>query len=129
MTVGTRVATGRELAIAAARAAASKQATDIVVLDVSDIIFITGYFVISSASSERQIRMVIEEVEKACRDLGERPTRREGEDDSGWWLLDYIDAVIHVFGTEQREYYDLERLWKDAPVVDWQDTSDRASSG
>ena len=60
--------------------------------------------------------------------MGEKPIRREGEDEAGWWLLDYVDVVVHVFGEEERAYYDLERLWRDAPRLDWQEP-DAASSG
>lgn len=115
------VPTGREMAISAARAAAAKQATDIVVLDVHEVIVITDVFVICTASTQRQVKSVIEAVEEALRELGEKPVRREGEPEGGWWLLDYIDLVVHVFGEEEREYYDLERLWKDAPRVEWQE--------
>jgi ribosome-associated protein len=118
----------RDVAIAAARAANDKQATDIVVLDVSDIIVITDLFLICTASTRRQIRSVIEGIEEALRGLGVKPMRREGETDAGWWLLDYIDVVVHVFGEEEREYYDLERLWSDAPRVEWE-TSDAAATG
>ena len=109
------------MAIAVARAAADKQATDIVVLDVHRTIVITDLFVICSAGSQRQIRTVIETIEEAVRRLGEKPVRREGEQDAGWWLLDYIDVVVHVFGEEERAYYDLERLWRDAPRIDWRE--------
>jgi ribosome-associated protein len=118
----------REVAGRAARAAAAKQATDIVALDVHELIVITDYFVICTASSNRQVKTVIEGIEDTIRELGEKPTRREGEDEAGWWLLDYIDVVVHVFGEEEREYYDLERLWRDAPRLDWQEP-DAASSG
>jgi ribosome-associated protein len=118
----------REVAARAARAAAAKQATDIVALDVHELIVITDYFVICTASSNRQVKTVIEGIEDSIRELGERPTRREGEDEAGWWLLDYIDVVVHVFGEEEREYYDLERLWRDAPRLEWQEP-DAASSG
>ena len=117
----------RNMAVAAARAAADKQAADIVVLDVHETIVITDLFVICSAGSERQIRTVIEAVEEALRGIGEKPVRREGEQDGGWWLLDYIDVVVHVFGEEERRYYDLERLWRDAPRIDWEAT-DAATS-
>ena len=116
----------RDVAIAAARPAADKQATDIVVLDVSKIIVITDHFVICSAGTQRQIRSVIDAVEASLRDLGVKPMRREGEAEAGWWLLDYVDVVVHVFGEEERAYYDLERLWSDAPQVEWQ-PSDAAS--
>ena len=116
------------MAARAARAAAGKQATDIAVLDVHELIVITDYFVICSASSNRQVKTVIEAIEDSIRELGEKPIRREGEDEAGWWLLDYVDVVVHVFGEEERAYYDLERLGRDAPRLDWQEP-DAASSG
>lgn len=119
---------GRQVAVTAARAAAAKQATDIVVLDVHELIVITDYFVICSASTKRQVKTVIEEIERAVRELGEKPIRREGEEDGGWWLLDYFDVVVHVFGDEERAYYDLERLWRDAPRLEWRE-AEAASSG
>ena len=118
----------REIAARAARAALAKQATDVVVLDVHELIVITDFFVICTASSNRQVKTVIESIEDSIRELGEKPVRREGEDEAGWWLLDYIDVVVHVFGEEERAYYDLERLWRDAPKLEWQDP-DAASSG
>ena len=118
----------REVAARAARAAGAKQATDIVVLDVHELIVITDFFVICTASSNRQVKTVIEGIEDAIRELGEKPVRREGEDEAGWWLLDYVDVVVHVFGEDERAYYDLERLWRDAPRLDWQER-DAASSG
>ena len=93
----------REVAARAARAAAAKQATDIVVLDVHELIVITDYFVICTASSNRQVKTVIEAIEDSIRELGEKPIRREGEDEAGWWLLDYVDVVVHVFGEEERD--------------------------
>jgi ribosome-associated protein len=137
LTAGGGTATGsaqrsappsREVAARAARAALAKQATDIVVLDIHELIVITDYFVICTASSNRQVKTVIEAIEDSIRELGEKPTRREGEDEAGWWLLDYIDVVVHVFGEEEREYYDLERLWRDAPTLEWQEP-DAVSSG
>jgi ribosome-associated protein len=121
----------REMAIGAARAAASKQAADIVILDVRDVIVITDYFVIATGGTQRQVRTIVDAVEKALRDRGERPIRREGEAEGRWVLLDYVDVVVHVFGEEERDFYDLERLWRDAPTVDWQEAkrSDAVSSG
>ena len=118
----------KEVAVAAARAAAAKQGTDIAILDVHELIVITDFFVIASGSSDRQVRTIVDEVEKAVRERGVRPVRREGETENRWVLLDYVDVVVHVFADEEREYYDLERLWRDAPRVTWQD-SDAASSG
>jgi ribosome-associated protein len=119
----------RATAVTAAQAAAAKQGSDIVILDVRELIVITDYFVIASGSSERQVRTLVEEVEKAIREgLQRKPVRREGEDGWQWVLLDYVDVVVHIFNEEQREYYDLERLWRDAPRLEWAET-DAVSSG
>jgi ribosome-associated protein len=122
-----RQASSRDLAVAAARAAADKQGERVVVLDVRELIVITDYFVITSGASQRQVRTIVEEIEKALRDLGRKPVRREGVEDWRWVLLDYFDVVIHVFADEEREYYDLERLWRDAPRLALDDVG--AASG
>jgi ribosome-associated protein len=118
----------RDVAIAAARAAAGKQATDVVILDVHEVIVITDFFVIATGTSDRQVKTIVDEVEKALREQGVKPVRREGETEGRWVLLDYIDIVVHVFAEEERDYYSLERLWSDASRVDWEE-SDAASSG
>jgi len=110
----------RELASRAARAAASKQADSVVVLDVRDLITITDYFVIGSGNSERQVKTIAEEVERALKAEGARPVRREGESGARWVLLDFIDFVVHVFEEQEREFYRLENLWVDAPRVEWE---------
>jgi ribosome-associated protein len=122
-----RQASSRDLAVVAARAAADKQGERVVVLDVRELIVITDYFVITSGASQRQVRTIVEEIEKALRDLGRKPVRREGVEDWRWVLLDYFDVVIHVFADEEREYYDLERLWRDAPRLALDDVG--AASG
>ena len=114
----------RETAVAAARAAADKQAEDVVILDVHELIVITDFFVLCTGSSDRQVKTVVEEVEKALRELERKPVRREGEQDRRWVLLDYVDVVVHVFAPEERGFYDLERLWLDAPRVEWRDEAD-----
>ena len=119
----------REAAVAAARAAAAKQAEHITILDVHGLIVITDYFVICSGGTERQVRTIVEEIEKALRDLGRKPVRREGESERRWVLLDYVDLVVHVFTEQEREYYDLERLWGDAPRSAWEDEGVASSSG
>ena len=111
----------RDLAVAAARAAADKQGERVVVLDVRDLIVITDYFVISSGGSQRQVRTIVDEVERALRTQGVKPVRREGEREGGWVLLDFVDVVVHVFAPEERDYYELERLWRDAPTVEWEE--------
>jgi ribosome-associated protein len=110
----------RDLAVAAARAAADKKARDIVVLDVRDLIVITDYFVIASGGSDRQVRTVADAVEEALRPHGLKPVRREGVREGQWVLLDFVDFVMHVFRDDERSYYELERLWADAPSVDWE---------
>jgi ribosome-associated protein len=117
----------RELATIAARAAASKKGRDIVVLDVRDLIVITDYFLICSGTSDRQVRTLAQEIENAVRGRGLKPVRREGEREGRWVLLDFVDFVAHVFTDDQRQYYELERLWSDAPTVEWEERA--ASSG
>jgi ribosome-associated protein len=120
----------RAIALAAIEAARDKQAADIVVLDVADLLSITDLFVICTASSARQVKTVIEAVQERVRDeVGLKPTRREGDGDAGWWLLDYVDVVVHVFGEQEREYYDLERLWSDAPRPAWATKGAARSAG
>jgi ribosome-associated protein len=119
----------RQAAVAAARAAAAKQAEHITILDVHGLIVITDYFVICSGATERQVRTIVEEIEKALRDLGRKPVRREGESERRWVLLDYVDLVVHVFTEQEREYYGLERLWGDAPRSAWEDEGIASSSG
>lgn len=119
----------REAAVAAARSASAKQAEGVAILDVHGLIVITDFFVIASGSTDRQVKTIVEEVERALRDLGRKPVRREGETEGRWVLLDYVDIVVHVFAEEEREYYDLERLWLDAPRVDWSENGAASSSG
>jgi ribosome-associated protein len=118
----------RDLAIVAARAAASKQGQAIVVLDVHELIGITDFFVIVSGSSDRQVATIAEEVSKELKGRKVRPHRIEGETVARWVLLDFGDVVVHVFHEEEREFYRLENLWRDAPVVVW-DSEAKVSSG
>lgn len=114
MTISDRA---KQLATVAASAASDKLAHDIVVLDVSDQLVITDAFVIASASNERQVQSIVDEVELKLRDLGAKPARREGTREGRWVLLDYVDIVVHVQHAEERGFYALEKLWKDCPVV------------
>ena len=117
---GEAVTESRDTAIAAALAAASKQAEGIVILDVHGLIVITDYFVIATGSSDRQVKTIVDEVETALRDRDRKPVRREGETEARWVLLDYVDVVVHVFAEMERDFYDLERLWLDAPRLEWE---------
>ncbi|WP_432506717.1 ribosome silencing factor [Kineococcus arenarius] len=107
-----------ELVTTAAAAAVDKLATDVVALDVSDQLFITDAFLLASAPNERQVRAIAEAVEEKLLPLGAKPVRREGEREGRWVLLDFLDLVVHVQHSEEREYYALERLWKDCPVIE-----------
>ena len=107
-----------ELAVAAATAAADKLAEEIIALDVSDRLVITDAFVVVSAETDRQVRAVVDAVEDALRELGAKPVRREGLNEARWVLLDYDEIVVHVQHQEDRQYYALERLWKDCPVIE-----------
>jgi ribosome-associated protein len=105
----------------AARAAADKKGTEIVVLDVGDIISITEMFVLVSATNTRQVKTIAEEIELALKiEDGIGPRAVEGMGDATWVLMDFGDVIVHVFLAETRDYYDLDRLWSDAPVEDWQ---------
>ncbi|HUR22419.1 MAG TPA: ribosome silencing factor [Acidimicrobiales bacterium] len=110
----------RELVEVAATAAAAKKGEDVVVLEVGEILAITDAFVITHGANARQVRSIAEEVEERVSSAGgPRPLRVEGLDDARWVLLDYGDFVVHVFLDEVRRFYDLERLWADAPRVVW----------
>jgi ribosome-associated protein len=110
------------LALQAAEAASSKKAERIVILDVSEQLVITDHFVICSGNNDRQVRTIADEVERRLRERCDiKPYRREGEREGHWVLLDYVDFVVHVFQSEDRDYYDLERLWSDAERIDYTD--------
>jgi ribosome-associated protein len=109
-------------ALTAATAAASKSGTDIVVLEVGEIISIIECFVLVSATNTRQVRTIVDEVEQALRAVdGSRPIGVEGLDDASWVLLDYADVVVHVFLDDIRAFYDLDRLWADAPRIKFEE--------
>jgi ribosome-associated protein len=111
-----------ELVRTAARAASDKLAEDIVAFDVSDQLVITDAFLLCSAANDRQVRAIVDEVEKRLREIGAKPVRREGEREARWVLLDYADVVIHVQHEEERQFYALERLWRDCPLLDLPDS-------
>jgi ribosome-associated protein len=122
-------AESREIAVTAARAAAAKKARDVLVLDMREVFILTDFFVICSGNTDRQVAAIQEAVEERLAALGVRPVRREGVRHRRWILLDYLDIVVHIFRQEEREYYEIERLWKDAPPVEWEEEKDRAATG
>lgn len=116
--------TSRDLAIVAARAADEMKATDTLVIEVGPILAITEYFVITSASNRRLVRAVSDDVEVKVREAtGRSPLRVEGAREQQWVLIDYGDIVVHVFSDETRSFYEIERLYRDAPVIEWADAS------
>ena len=119
-----------QLAKAAAVAADEKLAERVMAIDVSDQMPLTDVFVIASAPSERQVGAIVDEVEDRLRELGSKPVRREGERDGRWVLMDFGDIIVHVQHEEERQYYALERLWKDCPEIDLStiDTPERPRS-
>jgi ribosome-associated protein len=106
-----------DLVAAAASAASDKLATQIIAFDVSEQLAITDAFVLASASNERQVGAIVDAVEEKLRAAGAKPIRREGERDGRWVLLDYGDIVVHVQHEEERQFYALERLWRDCPTI------------
>lgn len=105
----------RERVVIAAQAAADKKATDLVALDVSEHLALTDAFLICSGSNERQVDAIVDAVEDS---IPGSPVRREGKGTGRWVLLDFGDFVVHVQHTEERTFYDLERLWKDCPRIE-----------
>ena len=118
-----------ELVVAAARAASDKLAQQIIAFDVSEQLAITDAFVLAAASNDRQVKAIVDAIEEKLRDLGEKPIRREGERDGRWVLIDYGDVVVHVQHEEERQFYALERLWRDCPLIDLPADVTSASAG
>ncbi|MDQ3940266.1 MAG: ribosome silencing factor [Actinomycetota bacterium] len=113
---------GTTLVLEAASAASSKKAERIVILDVSQQLVITDYFLICSGNTDRQVRTIADAVERGLQEVHRvKPYRREGEREGTWILLDYVDFVVHVFRKEERDYYELERLWSDAEVIPFEE--------
>lgn len=105
-------------ALVAARAAADKLATDIVIIDVSEQLVITDCFVLCSGANELQVRGIVNAIEEALHVAGEKRLQKEGASEATWILIDYGDIVVHVQLAEERIHYALERLWKDCPLIE-----------
>ncbi len=109
------------LAEFAARALDAKKGDDVVVFAVGDVLAITEYFVIASASNRRLVRTLVDDVEAVVRaELGRSPLRIEGAAEQQWVLIDFGDVIVHVFSEEMRRYYEIERLYRDVPKVRWE---------
>lgn len=98
-------------------AIANKKGWDIVLLDIRPVSLLADYFVIAAGANERQVKAILEEVLIKTGEAEEKPLHVEGTPESGWVILDYGSVIVHLFIPSQREYYDLEGLWSDAPLV------------
>lgn len=107
-----------DLATIAAHAADEKLAQDIAVLEVGQQLPFADYFIIASAENERQINAIVEEIEDKLREVGVKPVNREGVRESRWALLDFGDIIVHVMRKQEREFYNLDGLWADCPVIE-----------
>ena len=95
-------------------ATSEKQASDVVMLDIKSVSDFADYFVIMTAESNRQMRSLIDDIEKVMKEAGGNIHHREGSPQASWWLLDFGDVVVHVFGPEARDFYDVEGAWPQA---------------
>lgn len=113
-----------ELAVHIAQIADAEHGSDIMVLQVGEVLGVTEYFVLVSASNRRLVRTLVDEIEIQARvATGRSPLRSEGVREQQWVLVDYGDVVVHVFLAEVREFYEIERLYTDVPKVTWQDAA------
>ncbi|MDO8886154.1 ribosome silencing factor [Candidatus Oleimmundimicrobium sp.] len=111
----------KEIARIAARTAVDKKAENIIILNLSNLLGIVDYFVICEGKNDRQVDYISEFIKEKLRENGVKPYGVEGDGRAGWILLDYGNVVIHVFTSEARQYYQIERLWKDAPHLEWEE--------
>ena len=107
-----------DLTVAAARAAADKKAAHLTAIDVSERLGLTDVFLLASGSNDRHVHAIVDAVDEAMQRAGAKRRTREGFADAHWVLMDYGDVVVHVLQNEDREFYSLERLWKDCPVIE-----------
>jgi len=98
-------------------AALNKKASGVRALDLRPVTTFADWFVLCSGANQRQIQAIADEVEKSLKAAGERPNSVEGYSNAEWVLMDYGDMVVHVFTESARAYYDLDRLWRDAPEL------------
>jgi ribosome-associated protein len=92
---------------------------DIVLLDMREVSGFTDFMVLCSGRSETHVRALIDAVGRLRREQGAKPAHIEGRAEGNWVLMDFFDLIVHVFTTDSREFYQLERLWRDAPMQEW----------
>lgn len=95
-----------------------KLGENIVVLDIKKVSTISEYFIIASADNERKVSAIAKNVEDEMKNISHFASSKEGYDTQKWIVLDYGECIVHIFKNEERDFYDLERLWKDAPYID-----------
>lgn len=95
------------------------KAEEIVVLDMREVSGFTDYMVLCSGRSEPHVRALVDAVEDRRREAGSKPAHVEGRAEGAWTLMDYFDLIVHVFTVQNRAFYQLERLWRDAPLLEW----------
>lgn len=111
----------KELAKLVIDALEDKKAEDIRIIDISKISVIADYFIIASGSNRNQIQAIADNVEEVCGRAGYPLRQTEGYDSANWILMDYSDVIVHVFSTEDRLFYDLERIWRDGILIGRED--------
>ncbi|MDD4754031.1 MAG: ribosome silencing factor [Desulfitobacteriaceae bacterium] len=109
--------TSKEMALACAEAANEKKARDILLMNLQGISLIADYFVICTGNNNIQVQAISDNIEEKLKEKGNPPLRREGYKDGRWVLMDFGSAIVHIFQEEERQYYNLERLWGDAEKI------------
>ena len=118
---------GSETAEIAAKAALDRKANTVVSLDLRGLSSVADFFVVCSGNSDTHVEGIADIIEEKLKELGLRPWHREGRRKATWVVLDYIDVMVHVFTEEARNFYDLERLWGDAPKVTYDDEANQSA--
>ena len=106
----------KELANRISETIFTKKGFDVIIIDLKKLVTFTDYFVICSADSDTQVKAIADQVDKALSEEGIKCWHREGLKALNWVLMDYVDVVVHIFKKEAREFYNLEKLWGDAPT-------------
>jgi ribosome-associated protein len=114
----------KELAVKAATVLKNKKALDVVVIDIIEKSSFADYLVVASGNSERQVGSLSDEVEEKLAIEGILPKNVEGKSNSGWILMDYGDVIINIFITEQRERYNIEKIWSDCSFINFDEMDD-----
>ena len=97
--------------------ASEKNATDIILMDMRSVCSFNDYFVVDTAESRRQMQALVDDIDDTLRKLGTKPNHIEGTTEGGWILLDYVDFIVHVFSPEESDNYQIEKYWRNAPVI------------